>query len=1272
MTVERTGAPQLGPDNPWPGPAAYDIGSGDYFQGRDDEKSELLRLVTQFPHVALYGKSGLGKSSLLQAGLFPRLKELKAWLPVYLRLDFGVDAAQAPLQQVLTALVKALGDAGAEFTPPHPGETLWHYLHRRDLELWSADDYPLVPVFVFDQFEELFAPRPLQAPTVEAVMADLGDLIESRVPAALTSGADARERLGAMALDKRRYVTLISFREDSLAAFKNWESRIPSLLRNFLALRPMSRKQAMQAVAGPGRDVIEPGVETNIVNFVGNLGRDASGAIAEDHIEPVLLSLCCTQLNSRRAPGRRIDADLVSTVGQNILDDYYRDALAGLSPTVPLFIENTLVQGTRYRASYPVELALGEGHLTTADLRTLTNEKRLLRVDAQSGVARVELIHDRLVGAVVAAKQLRAEQAAEAAAAARLKAQADQDAENAEEARRVVETQRLRRDRKRLGTALATVALFAATAIVMAWIAFTRQQEATRFAKESMANAAQAAAAAASATQLARLADEKTAEARKLAVDLGRVAADEIRLRDKAEKLRQRAESAERKARDASRLEVARRLGTESDAMLAGVRAGGEETALRMLIAAHRIAPQLDAINAQLLEALTRQADLIRVLPQGGRVAAFLPQRDQIIGVDARDRPQRWDLATGQPVGSRFERAPGTGAADDDDERQVMALAVSPDGRVLATAGSDNQVRLWQVDSGRLLQQLPQFKDWVRAVVFNPDGQRFYTGDDTGTLGFWHTDGRRADDGLRACEEGVYVHALAASPDGKRVAVGCEGEIVHVDVQERRIVARQPAHGDKEVFALAYSPDGRWLLSGGGDKEVRLWDADSGLPFNGKPLVPHDDAVHAVAWHPDSSSFASGSEDKTVRLWQRGQSSPQRSLRRQEAGVTALAFSADGGRLLAASSDGSTRLVDPRGGTGPGNPLRPPGVPRGFSAVRMTGPDLVYGITEDGRLVRWDLTKGARTLVIGEQRPGASPLQVTLSALDDGFTRLVLINRENSAASFSLPGGAAAGQPFRLGTSRARAIAISPDGERLAVAHDDRSLSLWSTASGQPLAAPVKLPQRAVRLGFGAGGRRLVAALTDGSLLQLSARTGQPEGEPFKPAIDAETVTAFVFSPSGDRLAWSDSRGSIRIQPLRDPRPAPLMLRGHSGRVQAMAFSADGQRIASGGEDRTVRLWQAQTGQPIGIPMSGHQNVVTSVGFAPDGSVVVSGSRDRTLRVWPAFERWASLLCDKLSFDIGAPAWNALVGSDIAYVKPCPGKPDEPAQAGKLTSEPGR
>ena len=398
---------RLNAESPWPGLAAYDEASRDFFHGRSREAQELLRLIRLAPLTALYSKSGLGKSSLLQAGLFPLLRG-QHYLPVYLRLDFS-NAALDPLEQAARRLGEELAHHAADYKKREPGEPLWEYLHRDRLDIWTRDNFPLVPILVFDQFEEMFSHRAGDSERARKIRNDLAGLIENRIPTRFASedAKSERSRLDLLALN---YRVILSFREDWLPELKSWEREVPSLLRNYLRLEPMTRPCAIEAVEEAGRTVLADGVAPSIVDFVGRMNEETSGD-REEIIEPVLLSLCCYQLNRRRPKDEKIDEALVNREARDILDNFYRSALDDEEvtgpPDVATFIETHLIQGDHFRGFYPKAAAISEGLLNQTQLDALTDRHRLLRVVQYADTARIELIHDRLVEVVVRARDAR-------------------------------------------------------------------------------------------------------------------------------------------------------------------------------------------------------------------------------------------------------------------------------------------------------------------------------------------------------------------------------------------------------------------------------------------------------------------------------------------------------------------------------------------------------------------------------------------------------------------------------------------------------------------------------------------------------------------------------------------------------------------------------------------------------------------------------------------------------------------------------------------------
>jgi hypothetical protein len=399
-------AAQLDRDNPWPGLDSYDETSHEFFSGRALEADDLLRRILDEPVTVLFGKSGLGKTSLLNAGVFPRLRE-KNLLPIFVRLQ--IRATPEPLiAQVRRALLDQLQAEGIEHGEFGAAETLWECLHRASQEFWTRQNRLVRPVFVFDQFEELFTLGAAAPADVAAFREDLADLAENRIPAAVAlrfeqrSAAEPRLDIQAMP-----YKIVIALREDFLADLEGWRQTMPSLRRNRMRLLPMGPDQALQAVCNERtRHLVPEALGRRIVAFLSSGSRPGDGVSADEvsgpSVEPALLSLFCRGVNEhRKRDGKTaFDEALLEGGKDTIVADFYKSSVAGLPDRARRFIEEDLVTEHGYRNSYSVEDALGRNAITAPELATLI-DRHLLRHEHHLGTERVELTHDLLTKAVV-------------------------------------------------------------------------------------------------------------------------------------------------------------------------------------------------------------------------------------------------------------------------------------------------------------------------------------------------------------------------------------------------------------------------------------------------------------------------------------------------------------------------------------------------------------------------------------------------------------------------------------------------------------------------------------------------------------------------------------------------------------------------------------------------------------------------------------------------------------------------------------------------------
>jgi hypothetical protein len=468
--------------NPWLGLASFTEETRAYFFGRDEEVADLARRVQRKLLTVLFGQSGLGKTSILRAGLAPRLRS-QGYCPIYVRIDYGRDSPE-PAEQIKDAISRAARQFG-EWTQSgvaEAGESLWEYLHHRDDVLRDEAGKTLIPLLIFDQFEEIFTlaqsddfGRARAATFIE----ELADLVENRPPKVLEAKFEADDS-AAERFDFARsdYRVLIALREDYLAPLEGLKKSMPSISQNRLRLAPMNGTQALAAVLQPGGKLVTEEVAAAVVRFVAG-GAELSNA----EVEPSLLSLICRELNDARiAQGREeISLDLLAGSHATILSNFYERALADQPPAVRQIIEDDLLTAAGFRENIAEERLVSRFKAAGAapdTLATLVN-RRLLRVEERLDVRRVELTHDVLCGVVKASRDLRHEREAREATLRML----EEQRANALAARKAVVRAR------QIAAVCVSFALLAAIAAVFAVVSSRRAHRAEQLAEQTRSQA---------------------------------------------------------------------------------------------------------------------------------------------------------------------------------------------------------------------------------------------------------------------------------------------------------------------------------------------------------------------------------------------------------------------------------------------------------------------------------------------------------------------------------------------------------------------------------------------------------------------------------------------------------------------------------------------------------------------------------------------------------------------------------------------------------------
>ena len=577
----------------------------------------------------------------------------------------------------------------------------------------------------------------------------------------------------------------------------------------------------------------------------------------------------------------------------------------------------------------------------------------------------------------------------------------------------------------------------------------------------------------------------------------------------------------------------------------------------------------------------------------------------------------------------------------------LEALATSPDGKLFLTGGTDGIPRLWDMATGRLLQELPHHQDGVWAGAFSPDGKTVLTGGDGFKAHLWDVaSGKPLGPPLE--HQGI-VCAVAFSPDGKTILTGSADGTARVWDAVARTPLGTVMHHQDWVWAVAFSPDGKLILTGSRDQTARLWEAGTGKPVGaplvhqggvhgvafapdgntlatcvsvnvaqrwdvathqpkGDPLV-HQDDVYSVAFSPDGKIIATGSHDKTLRLWEAQTGKPLLPVLLQGGSLKAIAFTPDSKSVLTASADQTVRLWQVGTGDPFGTALRHQGI---LMAVAFS-PDgktvLTGSVDKTARL--WDAATGRELRQFRGHQGGVWAIAYS----PDGKT-ILTGSSDRTALLWNVDTGEPIHHALKYDFLNFMTAAFNPNGKIVATATGGE-VRLWDAATGQPIGQPHR-----------EGPSSAVAFSPDGSLLLTGSQTGtgwlldSATGKSLRTLTPAHhgPIDAVAFSPDGRTcLTASHADQTVKLWETASGKAIgqPLQHRVAEASFFAAAFSPDSKTVATGGEDEIAHLWDATTGAPIGGPMR-HQGKVWAVAFSPDGKMLLTGSVDGTVRLWDA------------------------------------------------------
>jgi len=446
-----------------------------------------------------------------------------------------------------------------------------------------------------------------------------------------------------------------------------------------------------------------------------------------------------------------------------------------------------------------------------------------------------------------------------------------------------------------------------------------------------------------------------------------------------------------------------------------------------------------------------------------------------------------------------------------------------------------------------------------------------------------------------------WVLSIAFSPDGRTVLSGSGDSTLKLwDVATGTLMRTFVGHSEM-VQSVAFAPDGRTVLSGGHDRTLKLWDVATGRPV--RTFAGHSGSVTSVAFAPDGRTVLSGSWDRTLKLWDVATGTLMRTFEGHSEWVEAVVFSPDGRTALSGSWDNTLRLWD----VATGRLVRTfVGHSDVVDSVAFS-PDgrMVLSGSQDNTLRLWDVATG-RPVHTFEGHSN----HVKSVAFSRGGRTVLSGSHDNTLKLWDVATRTLM-RTFEGHSDGVESVAFAPDGRTVLSGSRDMTLRLWDVATGRLMRIFEGHTEEVTSVAFSPDGRTMLSG-GYGRTLKLWDVAAGALVRTFEGHLDP--VMSVAFSPDGRTVLSGNWDKTLK---LWDVAAGALVrtFEGHSDPVMSVAFSPDGRTVLSGSDDKTLKLWDVGTGKPLRT-LVGHSGRVRSVAFSPDGRTVLSGSEDKTLKLW--------------------------------------------------------
>ena len=534
-------------------------------------------------------------------------------------------------------------------------------------------------------------------------------------------------------------------------------------------------------------------------------------------------------------------------------------------------------------------------------------------------------------------------------------------------------------------------------------------------------------------------------------------------------------------------------------------------------------------------------------------------------------------------------------------ERSVRGAIYSPDSTRILTWSNDNTARLWDAQSGLQIEILAGHGGPILDAFYNSGGTQIVTLSNDKTARVWD-----AHSGVHITTvNGRFIRFDGAtySPDERRILTWSAYETARLwDAQSGIQVGRLEGHSIG-LLGATYSPDATRILTWSADHTARLWNAQSGAWI--QTLTGHEGSVDGAVYSPDETHILTWSNDNTARLWDAQSGAQVAILTGHEESVRGAIYSPDSTRILTWSADNTARLWNAQSGlqiailAGHDGPI--------LDAFYSPDKSRLLTQSADHTARLWDTQSGASIATLSDHTAS-----VFGAIYNHDQTRILTWSADNTARLWNAQTGAQVATLTGHEKSVLGAV-YSPDETRILTWSDDNTARLWDAQSGAQVAILTGHEKSIAGVVYSPDETRILTSSYDKTARLWNAQTGVQIATL---TGHGASVSGAVYSPDATRiLTWSGDNTARLWDAQSGAQVATLT--GHERTVLGAVYSPDETRILTWSYDNTARLWDAQSGAQVAT-LTGHEGPVDGAVYSPDETRILTWSHDKTARLWNA------------------------------------------------------